>query len=347
LEELAADAAQYASPSWNAQFYDDIAKHVPNYVTSDKRVDWSAVVKVPSRAKNPIAVLSENGRDFQDNIERQDSLQYWGEIDNTTGAVKIPRVKAGTYRLTVYAEDVFGWFIQDNVTITTTTTTTTTSSPTQYCWQEESAGIEVWRIGTPDKHGNKPLTSKTGYPEEFRQYWAMWDFPTDFPQGVDFKVGNSSISEDFNYIHWSVFPSGGNWFRKEPYFENVNNWTIRFDLTRTQLSRKTNATLTVDLAGIKTGSGNDLYVNLPYTLSLNGQDVETWVIPWWTSTSCGVRSAVSCRQAGYKFRFPISLLTQGENVMVLSLPFNASSIETANLPWTTYLQYDALRLEFA
>jgi rhamnogalacturonan endolyase len=257
-------------------------------------------------------------------------------------------VKAGIYRLTVYAEDVFGWFIQDNVTVQSTV-----SSPTEYHWREESAGTEVWRIGTPDKsagefkHGNKQLANKAHHPEEFRQYWATWDFPTDFPNGVDFKVGASNISEDFNYIHWSVFPNGGNWFRSEPYFENVNNWTIRFDLTHKQLSHKTNATLTVDLAGIKTGSNNDLYVNLPYTLNVNDKDVETWIIPWWTSTSCGVRSAVSCRQAGHKFSFPIDLLTQGENIMVLSLPFNATSIESANLPWTTYLQYDALRLELA
>lgn len=350
IQKLAADAAQFANPLWNAQFYDDIAKHVPNYVTSDKRTTWSAIVEVPSQAKRPIAVLSENGHDFQDNVQRQGSMQYWGEIDKNTGTVEIPRVREGTYRLTVYADDVFGWFIEDDVEVQLSTNT---STPKRYHWQEESAGTEIWRIGTPDKsagefkHGNKPFANKTNHPEEFRMYWAMWDFPTDFPDGVDFRIGESNIAEDFNYIHWSVISHVGNWFRDEPYHKNVNNWTIRFDLTDAQLADKNTATLTVDLAGVKTGSNDDRWVNLPYTLNMNDKDVETWVIPWWTSTSCGVRSAVSCRNTGHKFQFPVNLLNEGENVMVLSLPFNASSVEPAQLPWTTYLQYDALRLEIA
>jgi rhamnogalacturonan endolyase len=55
------EATQYASPSWNADFYDTIAKHIPNYVTTSHRGTWKAKVQFPSGAKNVIAVLAQNG----------------------------------------------------------------------------------------------------------------------------------------------------------------------------------------------------------------------------------------------------------------------------------------------
>lgn len=57
----------------------------------------------PAGAKNAIAVLSASGVDFQDNAADARAYQYWADID-AGGAVSIPRVKAGTYRLTVYAD---------------------------------------------------------------------------------------------------------------------------------------------------------------------------------------------------------------------------------------------------
>jgi rhamnogalacturonan endolyase len=41
----------------------------------------------------------------------------------------------------------------------------------------------------------------------------------------------------------------------------------------------------------------------------------------------------------------VDKLKSGRNEFVLSLPFNASSVETALLPEALYVQYDALRLE--
>lgn len=368
LEELRADAAQYADPEWNADFYDSIAEHVPNYVPSSNRATFTATIALPEGATNPIAVLAENGEDFQLNVFDQDSLQYWADIDPATGAVSIPRVKEGTYRLTVYADGVFGWFIADDIEVSRDASI----EPLQFAWEAESAGREVWRIGTPDKsageyrHGYAPDTSKPLAPEQHRIYWAKWDFPTDFPEGVVFTVGESDEAQDFNYVHWSVFGGKGNWLRPDPVYENVNNWTVRFDLSREDLfgvggsdgaaAAATTATLTVQLAGVKTANGNDRwadkpdepYSDLPFTVAVNGQDVETWVIPKLRSGSCGVRSGVVCQNFGHKFTFAVeTFLREGANELVLSLPFNATNKETAQLPETTYLQYDALRLELA
>ncbi|KAL4915245.1 galactose mutarotase-like domain-containing protein [Aspergillus aurantiobrunneus] len=352
LAELRTDAGHFADPEWNAEFYDSIARYIPNYIPSSGRTTFKGMVTLPKGARRPIIVLSENQQDFQLNVFDTSSFQYWAEIDKP-GHFTIPRVVEGTYRVTIYADDIFGWFIQDDVNISR-------SKPNQYkfTWKEESAGREIWRIGVPDKssgeyrHGYAPDTSKPLQPEQYRIYWGKYDYVAEFPEGVNFHVGQSDPAKDLNYIHWSFFPSQGNHIRSEPYYENVNNWTITFDLSGRELARTKTATFTVQLAGTRNANGNAKWTpaetglnDLPWTVNVNGKYEDTWVIPYWRSGSCGVRSAIACQNIGHKFVFPVENLQRGRNEFVLSLPFNASSPETALLPDSLYVQYDALRLE--
>ncbi|KEY73344.1 hypothetical protein S7711_01458 [Stachybotrys chartarum IBT 7711] len=352
--EARQDAAQYADPEWNADFYDSIAEHVPNYVPTTGRNTWKLHVDLPANAKNPIAVLSENGLDFQDNVFDHEVYQYWGDID-AEGYATIPMVKFGTYRLTIYADGIFGQYIKDNVEVAPGRVQMTHAR-----WREETQGVEIWRIGTPDKssgeyrHGYEPDTSRPLNPEQYRIYWGAYDFPADFPDGVYFKVGESDEATDLNYIHWSVYGGKATHLRPEQYVGagDVNNWTVAFDLEQAQIHRKRQATLTVQLAGAKTAAGNtdvfnasEPHANLAYTVNVNGQDLEPWVIPWNQSSSCGVRSAVICYNIAHKFAFHPTLLREGLNELVLSLPYNATNHEPAMLPTSVYVQYDALRFE--
>jgi rhamnogalacturonan endolyase len=199
LAELRAEAEQFASPTWNTAFYDSIAHLVPNYIPSTQRSTWKGRIDLPKGAKRPIAVLAQNGVDFQDNVLDTKAYQYWGDIDKK-GNIEIPMVKPGTYRLTVYADGIFGQYIRDDVVVAVGTITTTKAK-----WREESAGKELWRIGTPDRssgeyrHGDQLDPSKPLHPPEYRIYWANWDFPTDYPNGVTFEVGKSDERKDFNY----------------------------------------------------------------------------------------------------------------------------------------------------
>lgn len=216
------------------------------------------------------------------------AYQYWAEIDES-GRASIPRVKAGTYRLTIYADDIFGQYIQDDITVRVGKVATT-----RVKWVEESQGVEIFRIGTPDKssgeyqHGYEPDLTHPRQPEQYRIYWPVHDFVDDFPEGVTFKVGESDVAKDLNYVHWSVFGGYANSLRTEAYYGdgNVNNWTIVFDLEKSQFYRKQQATFTVQLAGAKTAAGNtdvynasEPYANLPYTVNVNGKDLAPWIIP--------------------------------------------------------------------
>ncbi|KAI1244319.1 hypothetical protein MGN70_014190 [Eutypa lata] len=290
LLTLQADAAQYADPEWNADFYDAIAEHVPNYVPTSARGAWNLrIVELPGGAENAIAVLTQDGVDFQDNVFDTDAYQYWAEIDGGGGTAAIPRVKAGTYRLTVYADNVFGQYVQDGIEVAAGEEQTT-----QIEWAEESEGEEIFRIGTPDKssgeykHGYERDATHPLHPEQYRIYWAAYDFVDDFPDGVSFKVGESDVGQDLNYVHWSVFGGYANSVREDPYYGNgnVNNWTVLFDLEARQFEQKEQATFTVQLAGAKTAAGNtdvfnasEPHANLEYTVNVNGKDLEPWVIP--------------------------------------------------------------------
>lgn len=196
-------------------------------------------------------------------------------------------MKAGTYRLTVYADGIFGQYTQDDIEVIAGEVHTTHAR-----WREENAGTEIWRIGTPDKssgeykHGYAPDESHPLHPAQYRIYWAVYDFPTEFPNGVTFHVGKDDVSQDLNYVHWSVFGGYANSLRPVPYYENVNNWTILWDMETSQFANKRQATFTVQLAGAKTAAGNtdvfnasEPFANLPYTVVVNGKELEPWVIP--------------------------------------------------------------------
>ncbi|KAH8847332.1 hypothetical protein MCOR27_005215 [Pyricularia oryzae] len=355
IHDLRQDAEQYADPTWNAEFYDVIAPFVTNYVPTSSRSTFRLHVDLPQGAQNPVAILTENHHYHQDNVYDTKALQYWTRI-SPNGDAAIPRVAHGSYRLTIIADGIFGDYVKDDVVVSVSPTAPRTHAR----WREESAGTEIFRIGTPDKssgefkHGYEPDQTKPLQPEQYRIYWGAYDFVEDFPNGVTFKVGESKEVDDMNYIHWSVFGGRGNHRRPEPYFGNgdVNNWTIKFDVNEENIQKKREATFTVQLAGAKTAAGNtdvfnasEPHANLAYTVNVNGADLAPWIIPYYHSSSCGVRSAVICFNLAHKFTFDPTLLKPGENKIVLSLPYAAQNYESALLTNSVYVQYDALRLE--
>ncbi|KAJ1303374.1 hypothetical protein OPQ81_011568 [Rhizoctonia solani] len=338
LNALREDAEKYADPEWNAPFYDSIAPSVPNYVTTSHRGTFSLSINIPVGAKKTIAILSENGLDPQDNAQNTSAYQYWGDVLGD-GRLNIPRVKEGTYRLTVYADGIFGQYEEDDIVILAGKTT-----EHQAQWVPESAGKELWRIGTPDKtagefrHGFAGDPSHPLHPQEYRIYWGQWDFPTDFPNGVNYTIGKSDVSKDWNYVHWSVF--GPSYTRTEAINTNMNNWTINFEHGN-RIRENSTGTLTIQLAGAKSSSGNTdvpsgSLSNFTLQAFINDQGPLNFDVLWYQSSNCAVRSGISCYNIAKKLKFPGSWLKGGWNKMILSLPFKKSAV---------YVQYDALRME--
>ncbi|KAJ5649731.1 Glycoside hydrolase-type carbohydrate-binding [Penicillium longicatenatum] len=351
LEDLRSEAEELANPHWNAAFYDSIAKHVVGYAPSSQRGSVKGTVKLPKGATRPIAILTVDGQYFQDNSVVPSSYQYWTDI-NKDGSFSIDRVKEGKYRLTIYAEGIFGDFIRDGIIIRAGKQTSVRDK-----WEPESAGTEIWRIGIPDKssgefrRGSARDPTHPLHPPEYLIYWGAYDWRADFPNGINYTIGTSDPATDLSTVHWSVFgPTAGDSYVE---YDTTYDWDIHFTLTSKQLKKRKTGTLTLQLAAVKTASGNtdvysstEPYTNLSLESYINDQsDPLTMVIGFNQSSSCIVRSAVSCYQVGSKMEFPANWLHVGDNVLRLHLPYNATDTETAILPASVYVQYDAIRLE--
>jgi rhamnogalacturonan endolyase len=358
---LRTEALKLSAPTWNTEFYNAVAEYVPGYIAPVKRGTFRGKFELPANAKNSLAILSVTGIDVQDNAAVHDSHQYWSKI-GADGTVEIPMVVPGTYRLTIYADGIFGEYSQDNIEVRGGNNTTPIVTAT---WKEVTSGKEIWRIGSPDhssgefRHGFTRDTGHTQQPEEYRIVWLNYDFKKDFPGGVRFKIGQSKEAHDWNYVHWSEFGGVGG--------ENVSDWRILWDQKSTLAGK---ATFTVQLAGVKTASGNvhviedgKVYPNLPFGVAVNGKKLESWQIPYvpqpslptllqlliyqryFHSSSCAIRSGIACYNIAHRFVFEAALLKQGQNEIVLSLPSGGKVKETAQLAGQFYVQYDALKLE--
>ncbi len=271
-----------------------LSPHRSDYVRSDERGILKVDVTLPTNATNPIAVLTASGYDYQDNSFNTSAYQYWGEI-SSDGVVRIKRIKAGIYRLTIYADGVFGDWVMDGVTIESGKESYLTVD-----WKPICSGKELWRIGIPDKssgeyrHGNQLDQTHPLHPPEYKIYWGAYDFINDYPKGVNFKIGKDDPSTGLNYIHWSVFGGYANENRPVQVEGNgnINNWTLTFDLNEDEKQlvskglKKNVATFTIQLAGAKSAAGNtdnfnetQLWNDLPLTVVINGKELEPWVIP--------------------------------------------------------------------
>ncbi|TFY81317.1 hypothetical protein EWM64_g2699 [Hericium alpestre] len=340
VQQLLADAEKLADAAWNADFYDEIAPHVAGYVPTSQRGQLKANISVPHGAGKVSAVLSANKLDFQDSALDTKAYQYWVE-DVKDGSFTIDRVKAGTYRLTIYADGIFGDWTQDNIVVHAKKTT----SLNNLQWPADSAGRELWRIGIPDKtsgefrNGFERDLTRTNQPHKYRIYWGAWDYPTQFPNGVNFTIGKSDYAKDWNYVHWSVF--GPSYTRNSSV--DVHRWQINFDLDE-KPSPHSVATYTIQLAGATTTSGNTgspkgAHYNFNISTYVNDETTPIdFPIYYYQSGSCAVRSGISCYVLSQKFTFPGTSLKRGANKFVLELPQNARGI---------YVQYDALRLELS
>ncbi|KAJ6571845.1 galactose mutarotase-like protein [Mycena capillaripes] len=331
LPTLRADAEAEADFSKYAEFYQSIAHLIPGFTPPLARGAVSlSHMSLPHAAEDVVAVLSAGGLDFPRNVLDLKAKQYWGDV-SAAGTLQIPNVAAGTYRLTVYAKGVFGSFVKEGVQVRAGQTTVLKG----LTWKEESAGTEIWRIGTPDKsagefkHGFELDTNKTYHPMQYRSYWGAYSFVNDFPEGVNFIVGQSNVGTDWNYAQ--IATSG----------QKVN-FTIQFDLPKAPPTNST-ATFTIQLAGASGATGNEDFSNatfasFPLVASVNNlADALQWIIPSNVSSSCLERSGISCFTVANKWTFPGSWLVNGTNQVVLGLHPGSS----------TRVMYDALRLELA
>ncbi|OUM70292.1 polysaccharide lyase family 4 protein, partial [Piromyces sp. E2] len=157
---------------------------------------------------------------------------------------KINNVIPGTYVLRTWSKGVVGEFIYDKTVTVTAGQNTNVGNLT---FKEKRAGPIAWEIGIPDRtameyrHGN-----------EYRQWGLYYKFPQEFPNSVNFKIGQSNIAKDWNYCQVSV-PGNGGKYEQRPWniIFNMNKKPTGQAVLRVSIAASSDSALSVSLNGGK------------------------------------------------------------------------------------------------
>ncbi|CAN7308088.1 cadherin-like beta sandwich domain-containing protein [Paenibacillus sp. LjRoot153] len=294
-----------------------------------------------SSANNAWVILAAGDKDWQLQNEK---YEYYVHAASD-GSFNIPAVRPGEYTLYAVVDGVFDEFRKEHVVIHSNATT----DLGPLSWVPKTNGKLLWQIGTPDRSAAEfyvtPNASPSSIPnlDKYRQFGTWLEYPLEFPNGVDFKVGLDDPSKKWNFFQPASKTPGDPALLKVPKDSSPAIWKIRFDSDGYQPGSGT-GTMTFGLAGNVYGS---------LLVKLNGVEIGRWEAPGNLTSAFGDgpdNDASLYRQGAARgiyhqveAVFDAGLIHQGENVVELSLPSPEGTDSWTNV--NTSIMYDAIRLE--
>jgi rhamnogalacturonan endolyase len=246
-------------------------------------------------------VLSPPGEDWQ-----YQNLGYvYSARAGDGGRFTVKAVRPGTYTLTAFVDGVLGEYVREPVTVGARAH----ADLGDLLWQPARHGRTLWQIGTPDRSSGEFHVH--GGPDGFRKYLTWLEYPYEFPNDVDFKVGVDDLGEKWNYFH-PCYKTPGTPFqlawRGTAEDHSLVTWKIRFDS-----EGYSTGTGTLDIALASSVFGTLL-------VALNGTELASLdPLPGPPGDNASYRLA---DRAMYRqlapITFPAALIQRGENVITLS-----------------------------
>lgn len=246
------------------------------------------------------------------------NYQFWVKT-NADGSFTIPHVLPGTYNIYAFGPGAAG---QMTKTSYLTVTAGNTTALGNVVWVPDRTAPTVWEIGTPDrsakefKHGSDWWTSNI-LPST---HWAKFmDYPDEFPNDVNFTIGQSNITTDWNFV--------------QNYDNTVQaatpNWQVNFNLASAPLSGSTAAIYTAFASSY----------NSAIIVKVNGTLIttSTGVYPP-NASDAKVRKAIHGAFGDLRFTFAASLLHAGANTV-------SFTIRNTGGATVGEIMYDYVRLE--
>ncbi len=185
---LRRDAEKQARTGTHADFYDRLAIEGWAPAEERSRVRGKAAIPGVAQLDGAVVVLSDNRTPMQDTAL---GYNYWADIGKG-GRFSIEGVRAGTYRLTIYGDGVWGEYVIDDVEVRAGQDI----ELGRMLWEPETHGETVFQIGSPTR-----TSMEFRHGRDFRQYGLFHTFRDAFPDGVTYTVGEST-DEDWNYVHY-------------------------------------------------------------------------------------------------------------------------------------------------
>lgn len=227
--------------------------------------------------------------------------EFWARADDA-GGFAIANVRPGTYTFHAIANGVLGEFAKADVTV----------APGQTLdlgrleWTPVRHGKQLWEIGIPDR-----TAADFRHGDHYWQWGLYNEYPTDFPDDVNFTIGKSDWRTDWNYCQCprADRPAG-------------TPWTIHFTLPTAPAGK---ATLRLAFAATSAR-------RIEVSVNDNPAGAATNLTDTATIRRDGIR--------GYWYErdvvFDAGLLKAGDNVLRLTIPPGNA---------TNGIEYDYLRLE--
>ena len=291
--------------------------------------------------------------------------QFWVKTD-ANGNFTIPNVIAGNnYTLYAFGQGGEGTFFSQNpsggappilynlpaVPFSVTVTAGATNNLGTVTWTPSRVGATVFEIGYPDRtarkfrHGDDWWVGDIGSsPTNPVPVWSKFlEYPFDFPNGVNYTVGQSRWSTDWNFIQPNVVDSQGNM--------NGSYSTITFNLAQAPTNGAT-ASLYIGLCSDDAGplaitnngasliSGVNNVTATPNALPVTGYfppTISSVNSIGYSQSDTSIREGINAASSDERINFPASLLQAGQNTITLNMRKGGSL--------DNHAMYDYIRLE--
>ncbi|OXA76717.1 hypothetical protein B0A65_18160 [Flavobacterium frigidimaris] len=234
------------------------------------------------------------------------NYQFWVKTDSN-GNFTIPDVIPGTYTLFAYGPGARGQLTIPNYATVTAGQNTTLGTVN---WEPTRVAKTVWELGIPDrdtkefKHGSDWWTSNTS--PDLR--WGIFlNYPDEFPNDVNFTIGESNISTDWNFVqYWD-----------KTIRASSPAWNINFNLDNNPTSGSI-ASVYVALAEMK---GANLILNV------NGTNVTNPLtgVYFAENSNAMIRKGTHGTFNDTRFNFPAELLKKGANQITFTIRVGGSA----------------------
>ncbi len=286
-----------------------------------------ALTNAPTTAFNPNT--SRGGFPAEVDWQRDAKhYQFWIPA-SANGKFTLPNVRPGHYTLRAIADGVIGEFAVTNITIAAGET----KSLGALTWTPHRYGRTLWQIGVPDR-----TAREFRHGDHYWQWGLYFNYAKDFPNDVNYIIGHSDWSKDWNYVqppriltqNLSIVGEDDDaadqmaqFVRSAGREVQSTTWSIKFGLS--QPPRGT-ATLRLAFCGTHAGCNVEVFVN--------DQSIgDTGPLP---STSAMQRDGIRAFWIEKPLSFAAGLLQGGVNTIKLKSHANT---------WSQGVMYDVVRLE--
>ena len=254
--------------------------------------------------------------------------QFWITA-SANGKFTIPNVRAGTYTLRAIADGVIGEFAVTNIIIAEGDA----KQLGTLTWTPQHYGRTLWQIGVPDR-----TAREFRHGDHYWQWGLYFNYAKEFPNDVNYIVGHSDWSKDWNYVQpprlltqnlGIVGEEDDNatimaqLVRAAGREVQSTTWSIKFGLSQAPRGR---ATLRLAFCGTHSGCNVEAFVN-------DKSIGDTGTLP---STSAMQRDGIRAFWIEKPLGFDAALLRPGVNVIKLKSHANT---------WSQGVMYDVVRLE--